>query len=77
MKGSHAQSQADIESLTVIVIWVDDLIIASTCCTTTLMNVKKNLAIRFKMKDLGKLATWFLGLGFIFEEGMIKINQTL
>jgi hypothetical protein len=40
------------------------------------MNVKKNLAIRFKMKDLGKLATWFLGLEFIFEEGMIKINQT-
>lgn len=49
-------------------------LIASSC-TATLMNVNKNLAIRFKMKDLRKLA-WFLGLEFIFEEGTIKINQT-
>ena len=76
------QSQADYcvytkitnESLTVVIIWVDDLIIASSCIDT-LMNVKKNLGTRFKMKDLGKLA-WFLGLEFIFEEGVIKMNQT-
>jgi hypothetical protein len=49
-------------------------LIASSC-TATLMNVKKNLAIRFKMQDLGKLA-WFQGLEFIFEEGTITMNQT-
>ena len=67
------QSQADYcvytkitnESLTVVVIWVDDLIIASSCIDR-LMNVKKNLGTRFKRKDLGKLS-WFLCLEFICE----------
>ena len=53
------QSQADYcvytkittEYLTVVFIWVDDLIIASSCIDT-LMNVKKNLGTRFRMKDL-------------------------
>ena len=62
------QSQADNcvyikitkTSLTVIVVWGDDLIIASNC-TTTLTDVKKSLGLRFKMKDLGVLA-WFLGV---------------
>jgi hypothetical protein len=58
MKGSHAQSQADIEYLTVIVIWVDDLIIASTCCTATLMSVKKNLQNE-RFRKIGHMVSWF------------------
>ena len=76
------QSQADNcvyikitkTSWTVIVVWVDDLIIASNC-TTTLNDVKRSLSLRFKMKDLGVLE-WFLGLEFISENDVIKINQT-
>ena len=51
------QSQADYcmytkitdDSLTVIVIWVDDLIIASSSMNT-LMSVKRNLGVRFKIR---------------------------
>ena len=72
------QSQADYyvytkitdDSLTVIVIWVDDLIIASNSMNT-LMNVKRNLGVRFKMKDLGRLS-WFLGLEFNCEDGVLR-----
>ena len=53
---------------------MDDLIIASNY-TTTLTDVKKSLGLRFKMKDLGVLA-WFLGLEFICENDVIKVNQT-
>ena len=58
------------DSLTVIVIWVDDLIIASNSMNT-LMNVKRNLGVRFKMKDLGRLS-WFLGLEFNCEDGVSR-----
>ena len=76
------QSQADNcvyikitkRSFTVIVVRVDDLIIASNC-TDKLNNVKKSLGLRFKMKDLGILA-WFLGLEFICKVDVIKVNQT-
>ena len=76
------QSQADNcvyinitkRSFTVIVVRVDDLIIASNC-TDKLDNVKKSLGLRFKMKDLGILA-WFLGLEFICKIDVIKVNQT-
>ena len=76
------QSQADYcvytkitdDSLTVIVIWVDDLIIASSSMDT-LMNVKRNLGVRFKMKDLGRLS-WFLGLEFNCQDGVIMVNQS-
>ena len=76
------QSQADYcvctkitdDSLTVIVIWVDDLIIASSSMDT-LMNVKRNLGVRFKMKDLGRLS-WFLGLEFNYQDGVIMMNQS-
>ena len=37
--------------------------------------MKGNLGKRFQMKDMGKLS-WFLGIEFICEEGVIKMNQT-
>lgn len=48
------------DEITVIVVWVDDIIIA-TSCNYTLINVKKCLSHRFKMKDLGEIA-WFIGI---------------
>ena len=59
------QSQADNcvymkitdKSMTVVIIWVDDIIIASNC-TTTLKSVKGKLSKRFQMKDMEKLS-WF------------------
>ena len=76
------QSQADYcvytkitdDSLTVIVIWVEDLIIALSSMDT-LMNVKRNLGVRFKMKDLGRLFC-FLGLEFNCQDGVIMMNQS-
>ena len=76
------QSQADYcvytkitdDSLTVIVIWVDDLIIASSSMNTP-MSVKSNLGVRFKMKDLGQLSC-FLGLEFNCQDGVIMMNQS-
>ena len=76
------QSQADNcfymritdESITIVIIWVDDIIIASNC-TDVLKSVKDNLSERFQMKDMGKLS-WFLGIEFVCEEGIIKMNQT-
>ena len=40
------------KELTIVIIWVDDIIIASTN-DPILMSVKKSLSQRFKMKDLG------------------------
>ena len=76
------QSQADNcvymkitdKSMTVMIIWVDDIIIASNC-TTTLKSVKGKLSKRFQMKDMGKLS-WFLGIEFTCKEGMIEMNKT-
>ena len=62
------------DSLTVIVIWVDDLIIASSSMNTP-MSVKRNLGVRFKMKDLGQLSC-FLGLEFNCQDGVIMMNQS-
>ena len=62
------------KSMTIVIIWVDDILIASNYAVT-LMNVKGNLGKRFQMKDMGKLS-WFLGIEFICEGGVIKMNQT-
>ncbi len=77
------QSQADncvytgmtYESVTIVIVWVDDIIITSNC-TTTLSDVKDNLGKKFQMEDMGKLS-WFLGIEFTCEEGEIKMNQTI
>ena len=76
------QSQADNcvhmkitdKSMTVVIIWVDDIIVALNC-TITLKNVKGDLSKRFQMKDMGKLSC-FLAIEFACKEGMIEMNQT-
>ena len=62
------------ESITIVIIWVDDIIITSNS-TDVLKSVKDNFSERFQMKDMGKLS-WFLGIEFVYEEGIIKMNQT-
>ena len=62
------------KSTTILIIWVDDIIIASSNLES-LTEVKRNLASRFKMKDLGVLS-WFLGIEFTCGNGTIKMSQT-
>ena len=62
------------ESITIVIIWVYEIIIASNS-TDVLKSVKDNLSERFQMKDMGKLS-WFLGIEFVCEEGIIKMNET-
>ena len=57
----------------VIVIWVDDLIIAASD-DSLLCDTKNMLKERFKMKDLGKLSH-FLGIDFEQGDGYVKVNQ--
>lgn len=58
----------------IIVVWVDDLIIAASN-TKTLEQVKKMLSTRFKMKDLGRLKH-FLGMDFSQCDDCVKASQT-
>ena len=58
---------------TIIIIWVDDLIISASN-ETLLHSVKNSLSGKFKMKDLGVLS-WFLGTEFHCSEGVIEMSQ--
>lgn len=57
----------------IIVIWVDDLIIA-TNNMTSLEQVKAMLSNRFKMKDLGRLKH-FLGIDFTQSDDSVTMSQ--
>ena len=57
----------------IIVIWVDDLIIAASN-RESLKAVKSMLSTRFKMKDLGSLK-YFLGMDFSQSDGCVKVSQ--
>ena len=60
--------------VTVILIWVDDLIIAASN-DDVLCAIKETLKNKFKMKDIGQLS-WFLGIEFNFDsDGTIKMSQ--
>ena len=60
--------------LTLIVVWVDDIVIAAS--TETLLNSTKDmLKHRFKMKDLGPIS-WFLGIQFKQTPSGITMNRT-
>jgi hypothetical protein len=63
------------DEMTVVVVWVDDIIIA-TNHNSTLKGVKESLKRKFKMTDLGQIA-WFLGIQFICEGDAIKMNQSM
>ena len=75
------QSQADYclytkirqDSTTIILFWVDDIIIVSSS-RTALNSVKECLSDEFKMKDMGRL-NWFLGIEFVFGDECIMMNQ--
>ena len=62
------------DSIIYILLWVDDLIIASS--NDNLMNETKSLLkARFKMTDLGT-PNWFLGIDFKVEKGCITMSQS-
>lgn len=70
---SCVYTKTEINARVVIIIWVDDILIAANC-EAVLTEVKNILNNRFKMKDLGKLA-WFLGIEFVFGNQCIRMNQ--
>ncbi len=57
----------------IIVIWVDDLVIAASD-DNVLRNVKEMLTAKFQMKDLGKLKS-FLGIDFQQSDHCVKMSQ--
>ena len=59
---------------TVIIVWVDDLIIASSDLSC-INEVKRSLCDRFKMKDFGVISN-FLGIEFEVNNNSIKMHQT-
>jgi len=63
------------ESVLVILLWVDDLIIAGSDMRT-ITTFKKAISNRFKMKDLGELK-WILGMQVTRDraKGVIEITQ--
>ena len=54
----------------ILIMWVDDLIVA-TSDEDLLNSVKRMLAERFRMKDLGRL-NHFLGIDFNQTEGQVQ-----
>ena len=61
-------------NVTIILIWVDDLIIA--CSNKFLLDkCKESLCRKFRMTDLGKLK-WFLGISFNVTPNCIEMNQS-
>ena len=82
MDQGFSQSLADpclytrhgVDEMTVVVVWVDDIIIASSD-VTTLRDVKQSLSQQFDMHDLGELS-WFLGIQFTCGDDFVKIDQT-
>jgi hypothetical protein len=62
------------DKIVIVLLWVDDIIVAASD-EHLLCDVKSLLKNRFKMTDLG-LLKWFLGILFVHEEGVIKMNQT-
>ncbi|CAM1304163.1 Uncharacterised protein r2_g1403 [Pycnogonum litorale] len=82
MNEKFTQSQADTcvytkldeMSKVIILIWVDDIIIA-TNSSKAMKEVKLALSNKFKMKDMGELS-YFLGIQFKCKDNMISMNQT-
>lgn len=62
-----------IHGKAIIIIWVDDLIIAASN-EEVMKDVKKMLSENFKMKDLGKLKH-FLGIHFTQSDGHVTMSQ--
>ena len=67
----HSEGQPD--DYTIVVIWVDDLLLA-TKHESTMTNEKDKLKQKFRMKDRGKIS-WFLGIEFAHEHEKITMCQ--
>ena len=62
-----------VDTLAIVAVYVDDLILISAT-SEGMENVKKSLADRFKMKDMGPLH-YCLGVSIIQEDGRILLHQ--
>ena len=62
------------DGLVIILVWVDDIIIAVNS-NSLLGNVKEKLKEKFNMKDLGELSP-FLGIQFTRNGNIMKMNQS-
>lgn len=66
-------SRNDVNGKVIMMIYVDDLIIAASC-KDILTEIKSTLSSRFKMKDFGTIS-YFLGIEFKITENCIEMNQ--
>ena len=66
-------ARSEAEDHTFILVWVDDIIVASRSMTVV-SDVKKALEATFHMEDRGRLH-WFLGLRIRREEGKVTVDQ--
>ena len=66
-------ARSEAEDHTFILVWVDDIIVASRSMTVV-SDVKKALEATFHMEDRGRLH-WFLGLRIRREEGNVTVDQ--
>ena len=66
-------ARAETEGHTFILVWVDDIIVASRSITVT-SDVRKALEATFHMEDRGRLH-WFLGLRISREVGKVTVDQ--
>ena len=66
-------ARSEAEDHTFILVWVDDIIVASRSMTVV-SDVKKALKATFHMEDRGRVH-WFLGLRIRREEGKVKVDQ--
>jgi hypothetical protein len=63
------------EDIIIVVIWVDNLIIASSN-TDKISQFKENMKSKFRMMDFGEIS-YFLGISFKQGNGVIKMNQKI
>ena len=66
-------ARLEAEDHTFILVWVDDIIVASRSMTVV-SDVKKALEATFHMEDRGRIH-WFLGLRIRREEGNVTVDQ--
>ena len=66
-------ARSEAEDHTCILVWVDDIIVASRSLTVV-SDVKKAQEATFHMEDRGRLH-WFLGLRIRREEGKVTVDQ--
>ena len=66
-------ARSEAEDHTFILVWVDDIIVASRSMTV-ISDVKKALEAAFHMEDRGRQHL-FLGLRIRQEEGKVTVNQ--